>query len=293
MNSRPRFIRAKRYSLNGAEARELEMPTGQPLILPLLDWGWLPTGVHQLVIQPDGDVRPLATEFRARPARVPLLNGRALSFRRMPQRVTHGDCVSFNQAITAEFFTTEHHDPALEAALSTDAAARAVWADALEEAGDPLGEAIALAGAEAEPAAWVTNSTRLPMLELDAAWKAGFADEAQVSMLDSAVYPGGILRVLGSRLFCALSSLTVRIDVARAIEHPLDARLARHLPRSLREFQLVLGQRDSPPRSEVDALLAAVRAQCSNVEATVAVDPNRAEPSAERIRLNLRGGDGS
>ena len=61
MNSKPRFIRVKRYSLDGAEARELEMPAGSPLILPLLKWGWLPNDVHQLVIQPDGDVRPLAT----------------------------------------------------------------------------------------------------------------------------------------------------------------------------------------------------------------------------------------
>lgn len=289
MNSRPRFIRVRRYSLDEVESRELEMPLDEPLILPPLEWGWLPHDVHQLVIEPDGDVRPLATDFRARPARVALLNGRTLSFRHKPQQVRHGDCVSFGQAITAEFFTTEHHDEALEAALNSDAAARAVWADALEEAGDPLGEAIALAGPEAQPSAWVLNATRLPMLELHAVWKAGFADEAQVSLLESAVYPGGILRVLGSRLFCALRSLTVRIDVARAIEYPLDARFAKHLPPSLREFQWVLGQRESPLRSEVDTLLAAVRARCTNVEATVAVDPTRAEPSAERIRLNLRG----
>ena len=153
MNLGPRFIRLRRYSLDGVEAHELEMPLDDPLALPRLDWGWLPDDMHQLFVAPNADVRPLSIDFRARPARVPLLNGRTLSFRRQPQRVTHGDCVSFGAAVTAEFIATEHHDEALESALSADAAARAVWADALAEAGDPLGEAIALAGADAEPAA--------------------------------------------------------------------------------------------------------------------------------------------
>ena len=89
------------------------MPLDNPVALPRFDWRWLPNDMHQLFVDPNADIRPLSTDFRARPARVPMLNGRTLSFRRKPQRVAHGDCVSFGAAVTAEFFTTEHHDEAL------------------------------------------------------------------------------------------------------------------------------------------------------------------------------------
>lgn len=287
MSFRPKVVRVKRYSLEGVDRRLLELPVESgALSLPGADW--LPGDVHELEVDADGGAQVVATDQRGRPARVPLFNGRALSFRSAPQ-VAQGDCVSFGATVTASFLAAEFHDPALEARLADDLEARAVYADALEEAGDPLGEAIALAGPDGAPPSWVLHETRLPLLEVDVSWKSGFAEQAQVSLLESAVYPAGILRVLHARVFAALRSLTVRIDVARAIERPLDERLAVHLPASLREFQLIVGQREAPPRDEVDALLDRVRAQCPAVEATVTVDPSRAEPSVERMHFNLRG----
>ena len=287
MSFRPKVVRVKRYALEGVQTRLLELPSeSSVLVLPGADW--LPHEAHELEVDAEGLAQVVATDLRARPARVPLFNGRALSFRSAP-KLAHGDCVSFGSSVSASFLAAECYDPGLEARLADDVDARAVYADALEEAGDPLGEAIALAGPDGAPPSWVLHETRLPLLEIDVSWNAGFAEQAQVSLLESAVYPAGILRVLYARVFAALRSLTVRIDVARAIERPLDARLAAHLPPSLREFQLIVGQREAPPRDEVDALLNRVRERCPAVEATVTVDPSRAEPSVERMRFNLRG----
>ena len=286
MSFRPRLVRVKRYSLDGLETRVLELPETGVLSVP--GEQWLPIDVHALEVDAEGVAQVTVTDQRARPAKVPLFNGRALSFRSAP-KVAHGDCVSFGASVTASFLAEEAGDEALEAQLQEDVQARAVYADVLEEAGDPLGEAIALAGVDGAPPSWVLHETRLPLVEVDVTWSAGFADQAQVSLLESAVYPAGILRVLHARVFSALRTLTIRIDVARAIERPLDERLAAHLPSCLREFQLIVGQREAPLRQEVDALLSRVRAQCPAAEATVTVDPSRAEPSAERMHVNLRG----
>jgi len=74
-----------------------------------LPGAWLPTDTHALTVWPGGVAQVELTGFRSRPARVPLFNGRALSFRSAPQ-VAHGDCVSFGPSVSATFLAAEHHD---------------------------------------------------------------------------------------------------------------------------------------------------------------------------------------
>ncbi len=283
---RPKWFRLTRQSFDQPASVLVPWGEGESLVLPPLEW--LPGDVHRFEVDSTGAGAVSVTEQRRRPARVPLFNGRALSFRSTP-RVAHGDCVSFGEDVTATFLDAEVHDAELEARLGVDEAARAVYADVLAEQGDPFGEAIALAGPTGAPPSWVLHETRWPGVEVDVEWRHGFADEVYVSLLDASVFPSGIMRVLNARVCGVPSSLTLRIDVAHSVTNPLDQRLALHLPTSLRVFQLVLGQRDAPARVESDRLLDAVRRRCPRVEAAVMIDPTRAEPSAERLRLNLRG----
>ena len=288
VGAKPQQVRLRRFTLEALETRLVELPAPGADELELPGADWLPPDLHRLAIHPSGVAQVVEAERRGRPARVPLFNGRALSFRSAPL-VTHGDCASFGPSVSAMFLATEHLDPELEARLAEDLSARAVYADALEEAGDPFGNALALAGPEGAPPPWVLNEVKLPLLELDATWRHGFVEQAQVSLLEAPLYPAGLLRVLHLRVFCVARSLTVRIDVANAVDHPLDPRLAAHLPTSLREFQLILGLREAALREDVDRLLEQVRIRCPGIEATVAIDPSRADPSVARMHLNLRG----
>lgn len=290
----PRQVRLTRYALGGCETRVVDLPRGRRVTLPVdvVPAGWLPPHLHALELDPSGVGRPLYTEKRARPARVPLLNGRALAFRSKP-KLQHGDCVSFGESVTATVLeAAEAHDEALEASLDDDAA-RAVYADWLEEQGDPFGLAMAGAGSDGPPPDWVLHETRLPLLEVQATWRRGLADSAELQLLDPDLFPVGLLRVLHARVFGFLRALTIQIDRARFIRgEVLPPALVEHLPVTLRELRLVLGVLEPPLKSAVAELAQAVRARCPLLvtpnEQLVTSDAARASTSMELLLMNLR-----
>ena len=286
----PGWAKLTRYALEDFATTCVALPDGVVrLPLDLVPAEWLPPALHMLELDPDGVGRPHYVESRARPARVPLLNGRALSFRSTP-RLVHGDCVSFGEPVATTLLDApEARHPGLEAALGRGDG-RSVYADWLLERGDPFGEALARAGAGGEPPEWVLHETRLPLLVVDASWRRGFADELEVALNDPATFPAGLLRVLHARAMLAVRTLTVWVDGARFVQAPLATSLAAHLPAGLERFELVLGQEEPPEAQAVAALEAAARARCPGLAAgpVVRIDPTRAVPNMELMLLNLR-----
>ncbi len=181
--------------------------------------------------------------------------------------LTHGDLVSLHGTLLVFLDRLEHRDPALEAAIDAnpdDAASVQVWADALLDHGDPLGEDL-IAG-RARPEVFEGLQPLIEDGRLELTLKHGLVHTVRIRCTSDSTFQDieVLARVLSLRIARWVRELTVDLstwsvpssrrlqgDAAAVLRGVLTAQLAP----TLRTISLGYLTQPLPPSNFLDALM--------------------------------------